>query len=129
MLVRFHNDKAHAGIPSLCSRIHSFYLFARTLNSTIKRINAAVYHRLAELCDGKPEDQFDAWCRKRLYPALAVYDVMPFGVDKKMYERRLGELCDGEPENEFDAWLKERFYPIVACFTVPTSMISVRAEE
>ena len=42
---------------------------------------------------------------------------MPFGVDRKMYERRLEELCEGKPENEFDKWLRERFYPIVAIFT------------
>ena len=42
---------------------------------------------------------------------------MPFGVDRKMYERRLAEFCAGSPENNFDAWLRERFYPVVALFT------------
>ncbi len=43
----------------------------------------------------------------RAYPVLALYDVMPFGVDRKMYERRLEELCEGKPENEFDKWLRD----------------------
>ena len=76
-----------------------------------------VVARLDELCEEQPEDEFDVWCRRRLYPVLALYDVMPFGVDRKMYERRLEELCEGKPENEFDKWLRERFYPIVAVFT------------
>ena len=70
--------------------------------------------RLEELCTDTPENEFDAWLRKRLYPVLAT---MPHTVDGESYKRRLMELCSGEAENEFDAWLRERFYPVVALFT------------
>ena len=70
--------------------------------------------RLEELCTGSPENEFDSWLRKRIYPVLAA---MPHTVDKERYQKRLMELCSGEAENEFDAWLRERFYPVVALFT------------
>ena len=81
-----------------------------TMNEETRRILA----RLEELCEGVPENEFDAWLRKRFYPVLAA---MPRTVDKERYESRLMELCEGVPENEFDAWLRERFYPLVALFT------------
>ena len=88
-----------------------------------QRVAEVMCDRLDELCDGTPENEFDVWCRRRLYPVLALYDVMPFGVDRKMYERRLEELCEGKPENEFDKWLRERFYPILAIFIGATERI------
>lgn len=61
------------------------------------------------LCNGeKPENRFDAWCRKRLYPALAVVNDMELRTDKGMYGERLDELLDGEAENEFHKWLRDR---------------------
>ena len=75
-----------------------------------KTITAAIN----ELCEGEPENRFDAWCRKRLYPALAVMNLMELRMDRGMYKDRLDELLDGEAENEFDKWLRDRFYPIVA---------------
>ena len=80
------------------------------MNEEARRIVA----RLEGLCEGKAENEFDAWLRKRLYPVLAT---MPRTVDKERYQMRLAELCSGEAENEFDAWLRERFYPVVALFT------------
>ena len=85
----------------------------------LQRFANSPSYSLANLCDGTPEDAFDAWCRKRLYPVLAVWKVMPFCADEKMYERRLDELCSGKAEDDFDKWLRERFYPIVAVFTAP----------
>ena len=72
-----------------------------------------------ELCEGvEPEIRFDGWCRKRLYPALAVMNLMELRTDRGMYKDRLDELLEGTPENEFDKWLRERFYPIVAMMTL-----------
>ena len=67
-----------------------------------------------DLCVGKAENRFDAWCRKRLYPTLAAANAMEFETNQTIYKNRLDELCAGKPENEFDAWLRDRFYPIVA---------------
>ena len=88
----------------------------------LQRFSNSLIYSLDNLCEGTPENHFDAWCRKRLYPVLAVWKVMPFGVDKEMYERRLAELCEGEPEDEFDKWLRDRFYPIVAVFKSASMM-------
>ena len=93
------------------------YEIIRQKEERLQRFANALNYRLDELCEGQPEDEFDACLRKRFYPVLALYDVMSFDVDRKMYERRLEELCEGKPENEFDKWLRERFYPIVAIFT------------
>ena len=74
-----------------------------------------------DLCtEERPENRFDAWCRKRLYPALAVVNDMELRTDRGMYKKRIDELCSGKPENEFDVWLRERFYPIVAMMMLST---------
>ena len=70
--------------------------------------------RLEELCTDTPENEFDAWLRKRFYPVLAA---MPHTVDGERYGHRLAELCSGESENDLDNWLRERFYPVVALYT------------
>ena len=67
-----------------------------------------------ELCAGQPENRFDAWCKKKLHPALAAANVMEFETNQTIYKDRMEELLEGEPENEFDKWLRDRFYPIVA---------------
>ena len=81
-----------------------------TMNEETRRILA----RLEELCEGVPENEFDSWLRKRIYPVLAA---MPHTVDGERYGHRLAELCSGESENDLDNWLRERFYPVVALYT------------
>ena len=50
-------------------------------NQVSERVAAAMRQRLDELCEGEAENEFDAWCRRRLYPVLAED---PFSVDGKM---------------------------------------------
>jgi len=85
-------------------------------------IKDALTASIDELCAGQSENRFDAWCKKKLYPALAVMNLMELRPDSTMCKDRLDELCAGEPENEFDAWLRDRFYPIVAMMTLPRDM-------
>lgn len=96
----------------------------QTTNRKAERLHRfanSLSNNLNELCAGPPENSFDAWLRKRFYPVLAVWHVMPLGINEEMYESRHAELLEGKPENEYDAWLRDRFYPIVACFTLPDS--------
>ena len=60
--------------------------------------------------------------RKKLYPALAVMNLMELRPDSTMCKERFEELLEGEAENEFDAWLRDRFYPIVAMMTLSGDM-------
>ena len=80
-----------------------FTMIKETLSSSIDK-----------LCVGQPENRFDAWCKKKLYPALAVMNLMELRLDSTMCKERFEELLEGEAENEFDAWLRDRFYLIVA---------------
>ena len=85
-------------------------------NDYLERLNNSFICRLNELCNGTsstPENYFESWCVRRLYPALALSDDLVIRPDKLLYEKRISELCAGKAENEFDAWLRERVYPIV----------------
>ena len=77
-------------------------------------IKEALSSSINELCAGQSENRFDAWCKKKLYPALAVMNLMELRPDSTMCKDRMEELLEGESENEFDKWLRDRFYPIMA---------------
>ena len=85
-------------------------------------IKDALTASIDELCAGQPENRFDAWCKKKLYPAPAVMNLMELRPDSTMCKDRMEELLEGEPENEFDKWLRDGFYPIVAMMTLPGDM-------
>ena len=82
----------------------------------------ALSSSIDELCVGQPENRFDAWRKKNLYPALAVMNLMELRPDSTMCKERFEELLEGEAENEFDAWLRDRFYLIVAMMTLSGDM-------
>ena len=42
-----------------------------------------------ELCAGQSEKRFDAWCKKKLYPALAVMNLMELRPDSTMCKDRI----------------------------------------